>query len=189
MSSAPDREANSRGRLPFEPNKTRKKSRQSSKSQPPPENPTQPAATSASSEPPAHQEIKKALAAKMAGKTTPKPTEKRTPLTQEDRAIPQDVSVRMVRRMAAFSGIPTTLGILTFVASYGIVSFTEFKLPNIAVVLTSMGCFGLGVLGLSYGVLSASWDEGRPGSLLGWEEFTANFSKLTNAWRSVKNKD
>jgi hypothetical protein len=86
--------------------------------------------------------------------------------------------------MAAFSGIPTLCGMLTFVVSYFLVSRGVLKLPPVAVLIVSLGWFGLGVVGLSYGVLSASWDEEQAGSLLGWEQFTVNFGRTTAAWRS-----
>lgn len=101
-------------------------------------------------------------------------------------AIPEVVSKRMIRRMALFCGIPTGLGVSTFFASYLIVTNDLFKLPPTAVLLVSLGCFGLGVVGLSYGVLSASWDEESPGSALGWSEFRLNFGRMTEAWRSAK---
>jgi len=100
--------------------------------------------------------------------------------------IPEEVSKRMIRRMAIFSGIPTGMGILSFFVFYAIVSQEWFKIPNTAVLLVSMGLFGLGVLGLSYGLLSTSWDEERVGSLWGWEEFTVNFGRLTSAWRKSR---
>jgi hypothetical protein len=49
-------------------------------------------------------------------------------------------------------------------------------------LLVTLGCFGLGVLGLTYGVLSASWDEDRPGDWLGIAEFQVNFGRMTSAW-------
>lgn len=101
-------------------------------------------------------------------------------------AIPEAVSKRMVRRMALFCGIPTALGIITFVLSYWIVSQELFELPTTVVVVVSVGFFCLGFLGLSYGVISASWDENRPGSWWGGEEFTTNFGRMTSAWRSTK---
>lgn len=101
-------------------------------------------------------------------------------------AIPEAVNLRMVRRAALFSGIPTLLGMLTFVMSYFVVKHHWLPLPHVAVVLVSMGWFGLGVLGLSYGALSASWDEDRLGSWHGWGEFTGNFGRLTESWRSLK---
>jgi hypothetical protein len=92
----------------------------------------------------------------------------------------------MIRRMALFCGVPTVLGISTFIVSYVVVTQELFKLPPTAVLLVSLGFFGLGVVGLSYGVLSASWDEDSAGSRLGWGEFRLNFGRMTEAWRSSK---
>ena len=90
--------------------------------------------------------------------------------------------------MAIFSGIPTAMGISSFIIFYLIVSQEWFEIPNTAVLLVSMGLFGLGVLGLSYGILSTSWDEYTTGSLWGWEQFTVNFGRVTSAWRNSRQK-
>lgn len=111
-----------------------------------------------------------------------------TPSSSRSMAVPEVVSRRMARRMGIFCGIPTGLGVLTFVVSYLVVTNQWFKLPNVVVVLVSMGCFGLGVVGLSYGVLSASWDEERVGSWFGWEEFTVNFGRVVASWRAARQK-
>jgi len=158
MSPEPDQKGGSASqeRLPFEPKTSRKKN--------------SPTSSSSSSKEP----------------KSSKGSQKRTPIRKEDRVIPEAVSKRMIKRMALLSGIPTALGVLTFVVSYVILTQTEFDLPHVAVVLVSMGFFGLGVLGLSYGVLSASWDENRVGTLLGWQDFTQNLGRTIAAWRSVK---
>lgn len=148
--------------LPFEPGSNRKKA------------PKQPAAAVAKEpEKEPEKQEKAAKPAQSAGKKS---------------SVPEAVSRRMARRMGVFCGIPTSLGMLTFIVSYLVVTNHWFKLPNVAVVLLSMGFFGLGVLGLSYGVLSASWDEERVGSLLGWEEFTVNFGRVLESWRTAKQK-
>jgi hypothetical protein len=103
-------------------------------------------------------------------------------------SIPEVVSKRMVRRMALFSGLPTGLGVGVFFTCYLIVSQDWFKLPTLVPLLLTMGCFGLGVVGLSYGILSTSWDENRVGSWWGWEECTLNFGRMRSAWRDAKNK-
>lgn len=115
--------------------------------------------------------------------------DKPTTTARESMAIPDQVSKRMMRRMALLCGIPTVLGIATFFVSYLLITNLGVKLPNVVVVLMSMGFFGLGVLGLSYGVLSASWDEDVPGTKLGWQEFTTNLGRMTSAWRSAGQKD
>lgn len=128
-------------------------------------------------------------AAKRKAEAMLKPKDKSTtPATLTQSAIPDAVSKRMIRRMALFSGIPSLLGMSTFIVSYLLISNEWFKLPNVVVLLISAGFFGLGVLGLSYGVLSTSWDEDRAGTRLGWGEFTTNFGRMTQAWRSARNQ-
>lgn len=154
-----------RNPLPFEPGK-RKKSAKKDASQVKPQN--------KESRPTAKTEVRS---------SPPSPTPSR-----EDRAIPEAVSDRMIRRMAILCGVPSALGMSTFIISYWIVSNELFELPNTAVVLVSLGFFGLGVLGLSYGVLSASWDPEVSGSPVGWSEFTTNLGRMTEAWREAKQK-
>ncbi len=170
MASDPqDSASDQSGRLPFEP--VRKKAAKKQK----PASSDAPKAKPQPSEPSVKVEKKAKSAAK--------------PLSQKSRestAIPEVVSKRMARRMAVLCGVPTTLGMATFVVSYIIVTKGIFKLPNVAVILVSMGFFGLGVLGLSYGLLSASWDEERSGSLVGWSEFTTNLSRLGDAWKAAR---
>ncbi len=105
-----------------------------------------------------------------------------------DAGIPEQVSKRMVRRMALFCGIPTFLGLASFPTSYFILQ-QGIELPNVAVLLVSLGCLGLGVLGLSYGVLSASWDEERLGNALGWSEFQLNFGRMVEGWKEARDRN
>ena len=99
--------------------------------------------------------------------------------------IPEVVSQRMMRRIAWFSGIPSLLGISTFVVSYLAVSH-DIPLPTYAVLLVSLGWFGLGVLGVSYGVMSASWDEESPGTVLGVTELQTNWGRMSSAWKETR---
>ncbi len=104
--------------------------------------------------------------------------------SSDDLGIPEEVNRRMIRRAAIFCGIPTGLGITTFFVSYILVSKHILDLPTSAVVLLSMLFLGIGVVGLSYGAISASWDEGRVGGWWGGEEFSKNFGYLSGAWKS-----
>lgn len=165
----------SRQSLPFEPAKTRKQAEKTPKSSPVAPPAKAPAKASSTANAP-----KRSVAQQMA------PPVKRS--TAQEAAIPDTVSRRMIKRMAVLCGIPTALGMSTFVVSYLIRVNALFEVPTYAVLLTSLGWFGLGVLGLSYGVLSASWDEENPGSLAGWSEFTTNWGRMTEAWRSSKDK-
>lgn len=100
--------------------------------------------------------------------------------------IPDSVSKRMIKRMAIFSGIPTGLGMSSFFVFYWIVSHDWLDIPTAAVGAVSLGLFGLGVLGLSYGIFSSSWDEHRAGGWWGWQEFTQNLGRTIQALRSAR---
>ena len=147
-----------RNRLPFEPNRKRQKP-QKAKAQTP-----------------------------IVKEDVEKGDSKNPPFTKQEMAIPQAVSQRMVRRVAWMCGVPTVLGILTLIVSYLLIIYADIKLPPVLVLLVNMGLFGLGVLGITYGVLSASWDEQKPGSLLGWSEFTVNFGRMVAGWRETRQK-
>jgi hypothetical protein len=157
-------------RLPFEPG--RKKAAKPAKSASEPEK-------KATAKP-----AKSGLIEKRPTSVSKKPASK--PSAPAAAPIPEVVTKRMARRMAFFCGVPTTLGIATFVVSYFIVTKGIYKLPNVAVVLVSMLFFGLGVVGLSYGVLSASWDEEREGGLIGASEFSTNLGRLVGAWKEAR---
>lgn len=169
-----------RNALPFEPNKSRKQSEKK-----------QAAQKQAAQKQTARSEDKNLASQKVASQKPMKASSKQSggrTATLAQSAIPDAVSKRMVKRMALYCGIPTALGMSTFIVSYLLVSQDLVKLPTIAVLLVSLGFFGLGVLGLSYGVLSTSWDEHRVGSWLGWSEFKTNFGRMTQAWRSSRDQ-
>lgn len=159
----------SRQRLPFEPSKNIKKSapakadasgKPSNSETPPDSEPRQP-----------RQKRQKQSARPQAA------------VRPADRVIPEAVSRRMVARMATFSGVPLFMAMGTFIGSYLIVTNEMFPLPSTVVLLMSLGWFGLSVVGVSYGVLSASWDEETVGTRLGWQEFRLNSAR---AWAAIQ---
>jgi hypothetical protein len=115
--------------------------------------------------------------AKKNRRTPPPPPKKRGWQQIEEPGMPQVVSNRMVRRMAFFCGVPTGLGLLAFPVSYSLIQ-QGLKIPVAAVVAVTLGCFGLGIVGLSYGILSTCWDAERVGHWLGWQEFRINWGRL-----------
>jgi hypothetical protein len=191
MSSKPQRDAQAgssddsvrRKPMPFEPVKNQKQAEKKAEKKPEKKAERKPEKVAASKSSPRTSSSKAAPV-----KGSAKGSKSDSPL-RTSTAIPDVVSRRMLRRMALFSGIPTVFGMSTFVLSYWVVSHDLIQLPTYAVLLVSLGWFGLGVLGLTYGVLSASWDEETLGSKLGWAEFTTNFGRMTEAWRSQKSQD
>ena len=101
------------------------------------------------------------------------------------KAIPETVAQRMMRRIALATGIPSLMGMGVFVGSYLLVSRGIAEIPPGATLVASGGCFLLGLLGLSYGVLSASWED-APGSLIGTEQIGLNISRLRQSIRSMR---
>lgn len=99
--------------------------------------------------------------------------------------IPDVVANRMARRIAVASGIPSLMGMAVFVGSYLLISRQILDIPTGVTLLASGGCFLLGVVGLSYGVLSASW-ESEPGSLLGGEQIGLNIGRLGQSIRAMR---
>lgn len=60
----------------------------------------------------------------------------------------------------------------------------KVEYPLWVVYVTQALMFGGGLLGITYGILSTSWDPRREGSALGWTELQANLPILLN-----RNKD
>lgn len=60
----------------------------------------------------------------------------------------------------------------------------KIEYPLWVVYVTQAMMFGGGLLGITYGILSTSWDPKRDGSALGWTELQANLPILLN-----RNKD
>ena len=100
-------------------------------------------------------------------------------------ALPDHVANRMVRRAAVLCGLPTAVAMAVFVVSYLLVSKGVAHVPPIATIAVSALFFLVGLLGLSYGVLSASWED-APGSLLGWEHLGKNIGRLRQGTRPRK---
>jgi len=168
-----------RDRLPFEPGKRRK-----AKAESEPTPATTPAPRKLNPLPPSTK-------AKPAQTTQPDSAPKRV-YTRSEMAIPDSVSKRMAKRMAVFCGVPTVLSFASFIGAYFVNTRTEVHLPTVLVFSSSLGFLVLGVLGLSYGVLSSSWDETAPGSLWGIGEFRVNFGRMVEGWRaaqSARNKE
>lgn len=105
--------------------------------------------------------------------------EQRTPQAPKEAkpAIPKTVSNRMARRIAISTGIPTVMGMGVFVASYLLISQKILDIPPGITLVSSGGCFLLGLVGLSYGIFSSSWLE-QPGSFLGFEQIKPNIKRL-----------
>ncbi|NJN37635.1 MAG: DUF3464 family protein [Acaryochloridaceae cyanobacterium CSU_3_4] len=100
--------------------------------------------------------------------------------------IPKVVSNRMIRRVGIFSGLPTLLAFLTIPTSYFVTEQGWIDFPSTVVLMTSVSFLGLGLVGVSYGIVSASWDEDIKGSWLGMSEFKLNLGRIQERRRIQK---
>ena len=96
--------------------------------------------------------------------------------------IPKYVADRMARRIFFTAGIPTIMGMSVFVFSYIIVTRNIAEIPPSSTIAISALFFLLGLAGLSFGILSASWDK-EPGSFLGIENIPMNIQRAKAAFK------
>ena len=104
---------------------------------------------------------------------------------RKDSGIPKYVANRMARRIAFTTGIPTLSGMGVFIGSYFLISKGIAEISPTVTLVSSAMCFLVGLLGLSYGILSASWDF-NPGSFLGFENIKPNINRMKDAFKSSK---
>ncbi len=105
-----------------------------------------------------------------------------TSRTKQSSGIPKYVADRMARRIFFTAGIPTIMGMSVFVVSYIIVTRNIAEIPPSSTIAISALFFLLGLGGLSFGILSASWDK-EPGTFFGIENIPLNIERAKAAFR------
>ena len=112
--------------------------------------------------------------------------EKKAPViiqkSKQPNGIPKYVADRMAKRIFFTAGIPTVMGMSVFIISYIIVTKNIAEIPPSSTIAISALFFLLGLGGLSYGILSASWDK-EPGSFFGIENIPLNIERAKAAFR------
>ena len=101
---------------------------------------------------------------------------------QSSNGIPKYVADRMAKRIFFTAGIPTVMGMSVFVVSYIIVTRNIAEIPPSSTIAISALFFLLGLGGLSFGILSASWDK-EPGSFFGIENIPLNIKRAKAAFK------
>ncbi|XP_030535430.1 protein PAM68, chloroplastic isoform X2 [Rhodamnia argentea] len=96
--------------------------------------------------------------------------------------IPEVVTNRMMNRMAISVGAPLFIGLLFFPFFYYLKVGLKIDVPTWVPFIVSFFFFGSALLGVSYGIVSSSWDPLREGSLLGWNEAQKNWPVF---WQSL----
>ncbi|KAI7988508.1 hypothetical protein LOK49_LG13G02060 [Camellia lanceoleosa] len=102
---------------------------------------------------------------------------------EEAGVIPEVVTNRMMNRMGFSVGIPLFIGLLFFPFFYYLKVGLKIDVPTWVPFIVSFVFFGTALLGVSYGIVSSSWDPMREGSLLGWKEAKKNWPVF---WQSLR---
>jgi len=103
-------------------------------------------------------------------------------------AIPEKVAQRMGKRMLPFVGIPLFGVMGTFVTFWYLATYKDLQFQTGLVATSTIVVLLLGLLGITYSVMSASWDPEREGSLIGLDEFEKNVGNIkTGLSRSKEN--
>ncbi|DBA69273.1 TPA: hypothetical protein ACH3X2_013008 [Trebouxia sp. C0005] len=103
---------------------------------------------------------------------------------QDSEEVPEIVNDRILKRIIACSGIPVFIGFSLFPFFYFLKVTKHVDLPMSVVYIVQLLTFGGGFFGITYGILSASWDPMREGSLLGFTEFKANLPLILDRVKS-----
>lgn len=74
-------------------------------------------------------------------------------------AVPEIVANRMINRIAAFFGIPVFGGLAVFASAIYVSKTTDFVVPPTIIAYATQFPFIIGLLGITYAILSSSWDE------------------------------
>ncbi|KIZ07329.1 hypothetical protein MNEG_0616, partial [Monoraphidium neglectum] len=76
----------------------------------------------------------------------------------------------MAKRVVSFVAAPVVGGVVALGAFWYLKVVAKVEYPLWLAYLGSTLMFGGGLLGITYGILSTSWDPRREGTALGWTE-------------------
>lgn len=100
-------------------------------------------------------------------------------------AVPELVANRMIKRIIGFFGIPVAIGMIIFISSVVAAKKYDVVVPPYIIAYATQAPFVLGLVGISYAILSSSWDE-EDGSLFGISEFQVNLQRIKDGFSREK---
>jgi len=96
----------------------------------------------------------------------------------EAAVIPEKVAQRMGKRLLPFVGVPLIGGMGLFVGFWYMATYQDMEFQPALVAASTIGLLAIGLVGITYSIMSASWDEDREGSFLGTDEFSKNVDNI-----------
>jgi len=98
--------------------------------------------------------------------------------SSEGAVIPEKVAQRMGSRMLPFVGIPLFGSMGAFVGFWYMATYRDLEFKPALVAASTIACLVVGLVGITYSIMSTSWDPDREGSLLGGDEFSKNVGSI-----------
>lgn len=106
----------------------------------------------------------------------------------EAAVIPEKVAQRMGKRMLPFVGVPLFGAMGSFVGFWYMATYRDMEFQPALVATSTIVLLVVGLVGITYSIMSASWDPDREGSFLGLDEFSKNVENIkTGLSRSREN--
>lgn len=100
--------------------------------------------------------------------------------------IPEVVAQRMGKRMLPFVGIPLFGGMGAFVGFWYFATYKNVEFQPALVAFSTIAILAVGLLGITYSVMSASWDEDEEGTFLGTEQFSKNLNSIKDGLKRTR---
>ena len=104
--------------------------------------------------------------------------EERTPVAPDEGVMPEVVSERMLKRVVPFAALPVLGAFVLFGGFYFSKTQLDLEVPPTVVAYATQALFFASFAGISWGVMSTSWDEKEEGSLLGAEQAKKNIDMM-----------
>jgi len=103
--------------------------------------------------------------------------------------LPQRVADRMGIRMAVLGGVPFFVGVSVFLLYFTLAFRFDVRVIPVFVGYSTLFTFGGALVGVTYGIMSASWDEEVEGSFWGWEEAKMNALRAREGLTSARGRE
>jgi hypothetical protein len=100
--------------------------------------------------------------------------------------IPEKVAQRMGKRMLPFVGVPLFGVMGAFITFWYLATYKNYEFQPALVAFSTIGILGAGLIGITYSIISASWDDDVEGSVLGFEEFKTNFNSIKGGLKRTR---
>lgn len=103
--------------------------------------------------------------------------------------LPQRVADRMGRRMAVLGGVPFFVGVAVFLVYFLLAYRYDVRVIPVFVGYSTLFTFGGALVGVTYGIMSASWDEEVEGSFWGWREAKVNVLRAKEGLTTARGRE